>query len=110
MTYTNCLTIGELKFLNAFDGCSFKLVKDFVKNDDNDVRVEIKDLPSGGGGLCRTQITFTVPTLHTGIGNASPQWRNQFVFAILDYEGHSPIGTFLNEECRDDDESDDEEK
>ena len=103
MPYTNCLTIADLKYLNVFDEMIYAQIKDFIKNDDNDVEVEITDLECERVAWCRTQIKFEFE-IPSSLSFYVPIKKT----VILEYNGSSPIAMFLGEVCCD--ESDEEEE
>ena len=108
MPYTNCLTIADLKYLNVFDEMIYAQIKDFIKNDDNDVEVEITDLECERVCWCRTQIKFEFE-IPSSLSFYVPIKKT----VILEYNNSSPIAMYLVENCcyesDEEEDSDDEE-
>ena len=47
-----------MKELDLFDDIEYKYIKNIIKHDDDDIRVEIEDLDCDGLGWCKTRFTF----------------------------------------------------
>jgi len=58
MGYTNCLMVSTMKELDLFDNISYKYIKNIINNDDDDIEVEIEDLPCDRVAWCKTRFTF----------------------------------------------------
>ena len=47
-----------MKELDLFDDIEYKYIKNIIKHDDDDIRVEIEDVDCDGLGWCKTRFTF----------------------------------------------------
>ena len=47
-----------MKELDLFDDIEYKYIKNIIKHDHDDIRVEIEDLDCDGLGWCKTRFTF----------------------------------------------------
>ena len=60
MGYTNCLMISQMKELDLFDDIKYKYIKNFIKHDDDDIKVEIEDLECDRVAWCKTRFKFEI--------------------------------------------------
>ena len=58
MVYTNCLMVSQMKELDLFDDIEYKYIKNIIKHNDDDIRVEIEDLDCDRVAWCKTRFTF----------------------------------------------------
>lgn len=56
--YPNCLTIKQMKEINLFDNFKYHEVKYFMKREDDDIDIEIKDLECDKEGYKKTSFEF----------------------------------------------------
>ena len=124
MGYTNCLFVSTMKNLDLFDNISYKYIKDIINDDDDEIDVEIEDLPCDRIAYCKTQFKFSIPQL-IDERFGEKYYKDATFNVVKEYNGSSPFAYMmleLDEEseeseessdgdcevCKDDDDDDDD--
>jgi len=110
MGYTNCLEVRTMKELNLFDNIPYKYIKNIIERNDDDIEVEIEDLPCDRDWDCRTKFTFLISQGKDYSWDSQDRYK-KFVVE-KDYNGSSPFALImcnLYEESDDEDDDEDDE-
>ena len=115
MTYTNCINMHHIEYLDLFDDLPYKYVKSIInccKTDEDkweyDFEVDIKDLDCDRVAWCKTKFTFTLEIDVSG-GSLPLMVDKKFV-VIKEYNSSSPMALYICENLDEEEEEEEEEE
>jgi hypothetical protein len=99
MTYTYCLPLSTIKYLDLLDDVPYKIVKIMIdEGDDEDTYdVEITDLESDRVGYCKTRFKLTLP-VNISEGTL-PLYVDKTFTSVIEYNNSSGIAMTLSDLC-----------
>ena len=108
MTYTNCLKLSTIEYLDLLDDIPYKYIKNMIhEDDDEDVYdVEITDLDCDRIAYCRTQFKLSLK-IDISQGS-SPLYVDKTFTIVKEYNNSSGIALTMLDLYEEDSDSDDE--
>jgi len=97
MTYTNCLRLSTIKYLDLLNDVPYNIIKIMIDEGDDEetYNVEITDLESDRAGYCKTQFKLTLP-VNISEGTL-PLYVDKTFTSVIEYNNSSYIAMTLSD-------------
>ena len=95
MTYTNCLRLSTIKYLDLLNDVPYNIIKIMIDEGDDEetYNVEITDLESDRAGYCKTQFKLTLP-VNISQGTL-PLYVDKTFTTVIEYNTSSGIASTI---------------